>query len=239
MGADVEIFEHEQFGRVRTVTIDGEPWFVGKDIAEALGYADKDWAIRAHVSAGQRQSRVIAAPEGAAVPRQKMTIISEGGVWRLVMRSNKEEAVRFQDWVAEDVVPAIRKTGRYVATHLTKSQALKQLGEEMLRHAETAEELERVRPRAELMELFDDKHGLDVGAVASLFGYRAHQFHEMMRTWGATYYNNNHQLEPSDYWVDRGWLSRRNTRTTVVTPEGLQHLENIIGRQVVGAPQIN
>lgn len=237
MGADVEIFEHEQFGEVRTVTIDGDPWFVGKDIAEALGYRQPSDAVRTGVSAGQRRSLRI--PVNGPVAEKAMSVISEAGVWRLVMRSNKEQAIVFQDWLAEEVIPAIRKTGRYVAMTMTKSQALKQLGEEMLKHAATAEELERVRPRAELMELFDDKHGLDVGAVASLFGYRAHQFHEMMRTWGATYYNGNRQLEPSDYWVDRGWLSRRNTRTTVVTPEGLQHLENIIGRKVVGSPQLD
>lgn len=237
MSAEVEIFEHEQFGAVRTVTIEDEPWFVGKDIAEALGYSNAPDAIRSHVSAGQRRSALI--PVTGAVSAQKMTLISEAGVWRLVMRSNKEEAIKFQDWLAEEVIPSIRKTGRYVLKHTTRSAALRAEARAILALAEAAEELERVKPRAELMNLFEDKHGLDVGAVASLFGYRAHQFHELMRSWGATYYDNGGFIQPSEFWVENEWLGRRKTGTTIVLPEGLQRLEQIIGRQVVGSPQID
>lgn len=237
MAEEVEIFEHEQFGEVRTVTIDGEPWFVGKDVAEALGYSNTREAVRTHVSAGQRQGAEIALP-GDVVPSRNFTIISEAGVWRLVMRSNKDEAVRFQDWLAEEVIPSIRKTGRYqVAAPTSKSEALRLWGEEILKRAEAERKLEEAAPRAELMNLFEDKHGLDVGAVASLFGYRSHQFHEMMRSWGATYYNERGQIDPSPYWVEREWLGRRKTNTTIVLPKGLQRLEHILGRQVVGQPK--
>lgn len=237
MGAEVEIFEHEQFGQVRSVTIEGEPWFVGKDIAEALGYADPAQAVRKNVSAGQRRSSLIDV--NGPVSQKQMSIISEAGVWRLVMRSNKEEAVKFQDWLAEEVIPSIRKTGRYVVKHTTRSAALRAWGREILAHAETAAELETVKPRAELMNLFEDVHGLDVGAVASLFGYKSHQFHELMRSWGATYYDQGGFIQPSEYWLENGWLSRRKTGTSIVTPEGLQRLEMIIGRQVVGKPQLD
>lgn len=233
--SETEIFQHEQFGEVRIVTIEGEPWFVGKDVAEALGYSDTAKAVRNHVSSGQRRSSRIGVT--GAVSEQVMTVLSEAGVWRLVMRSNKPEAVKFQDWLAEDVIPAIRKTGRYAIQNKSRSEALRELGREILAHAETAAELESVKPRAELMQLFEDTHGLDIGAVGSLFGYKAHQFHEMMRSWGATYYDHAGFIQPSEYWLDMEWVARRKTGTTIVLPGGVQAIENILGRQVIGGPR--
>lgn len=91
---------------VRTVLRDGEPWFVATDVAEALGYRDAEVAAR-HLGAHQKGVHLI------GVPGQKLTLINESGMYRLVLRSRKPEAVAFSDWVTGEVLPAIRKTGRY------------------------------------------------------------------------------------------------------------------------------
>lgn len=95
---------------VRTVTIDGEPWFVAYDVTAILGYANGPDAVARHVSRGQMSS--VAIRDGIA-GNPNRTILREAGVYRLVMRSNRPEAIAFQDWLAEDVVPSIRRTGSY------------------------------------------------------------------------------------------------------------------------------
>lgn len=96
---------------VRTVTIDGEPWFVGRDIASALSYSNPSRDVARHTSEAQRRYYRIGTPSG----EQDAVVISEAGVYRLIMRSNLPEAVRFQDWLAEVVIPSIRRTGSYSA----------------------------------------------------------------------------------------------------------------------------
>lgn len=93
---------------VRVVKIDGEPWFVAKDVAELLGYAAPRNAIRAHCKGGTET--VLPSPGG----QQTMTIIPERDVYRLVMRSKLPAAERFEEWVTGTVLPAIRKDGAYV-----------------------------------------------------------------------------------------------------------------------------
>jgi hypothetical protein len=106
------IFKHEQFGKVRTLLVDGEPWAVAKDIATALGYADTAQAIRKNC----KKSKVyeVLSP-GRGV--QKTTIIPESDIHRLIMRSRLPAAEAFQDWVCEEVLPSIRKTGSYASQH--------------------------------------------------------------------------------------------------------------------------
>ena len=95
---------------VRVIIIDGEPWFVAADIAEILGYRDAANAAR-HLPDRQKGTRNVSTLGGG----QRMTIISEGGMYRLVLRSRKPEAEAFTDWVTDEVLPAIRKTGTYAA----------------------------------------------------------------------------------------------------------------------------
>lgn len=106
---NILIFENEEFGKVRTVIIDGEPWFVGKDVAVALGYEKPTDAARKHVDEEDRGVSKIETPSGT----QTMTIINESGMYSLVFGSKLEEAKRFKHWVTSEVLPAIRKKGRY------------------------------------------------------------------------------------------------------------------------------
>lgn len=106
---NLQIFENQEFGQVRTVTIDGEPWFVGKNIALALGYKNPQEAIREHVDEEDKGVSEILTPGG----RQKMPIINESGLYSLIFGSKLESAKRFKRWVTSEVLPALRKTGHY------------------------------------------------------------------------------------------------------------------------------
>lgn len=237
MSLELALFEHEEFGKMRTVEIDGDPWIIAQDICRILDISDTAAALR-RVDEADR----VKSPVRSGDQERQVWAVNESGFYDLVLRSRKAEAREFRRWVTAVVLPQIRKTGQYSSTQelldrrssVVGSDAMEKYAMEVLAHVETLKALEEAAPRAELMNLFEDTHGLDVGAVASLFGYKAHQFHELMRSWGATMYNASMQIDPSPAWVDREWMGRRKTGTAIVLPKGLERLEQIIGRQVVG-----
>lgn len=109
---ELQIFQNPQFGGVRAVEIDGEPWFVGKDVAQALGYKDTVNAIKAHVDEEDKKGGWrITTPGGT----QEMTIINESGLYSLVLSSKLPTAKQFKRWVTSEVIPSIRKHGGYIA----------------------------------------------------------------------------------------------------------------------------
>lgn len=109
---ELQVFTNPEFGQVRTLTLEGEPWFVGKDVAVALGYADTKNALKSHVDREDKRGWQIATPGG----EQTMTIINESGLYALIFGSKLESAKNFKRWVTHEVLPAIRKTGTYSLT---------------------------------------------------------------------------------------------------------------------------
>ena len=116
----VQVFNNEEFGSVRTVMIDGEPWFVGKDVAVALGFAKPLNAIAAHVDEDDSLKQGLTDSIGRM---QDTIFINESGVYSLVFGSKLESAKRFKRWVTSEVLPAVRKTGGY-GNALTHEQSL-------------------------------------------------------------------------------------------------------------------
>lgn len=106
---ELQVFNNPEFGQVRTLTIEEEPWFVGKDVAVALGYGNPRDALRKHIEDEDKGVSQIATPSG----EQPMTIINESGLYALIFGSKLESAKRFKHWVTHEVLPAIRKTGTY------------------------------------------------------------------------------------------------------------------------------
>lgn len=113
---DIQIFNNPEFGEIRTIDQNGEPWFVGKDVAQALGYADPRSAISKKVDGLDRGVAKMATPSG----EQEMTIINESGLYSLCFSSKLEGAVKFKRWVTSEVLPQIRKTGSYMLPKMTK-----------------------------------------------------------------------------------------------------------------------
>lgn len=123
---EVQIFDNPEFGKIRTVVIDNEPWFVGKDVAEALGYGDGNSgskalsnAIKDHVD--DEDKRLLSYEDFKGYQNGDLKnishygayIVNESGVYSLIFGSKLESAKRFKRWVTHDVLPALRKTGRY------------------------------------------------------------------------------------------------------------------------------
>lgn len=107
---ELQIFNSPEFGQVRTVTIDGEPWFTAKDVATALGYSNTRDAIAKHVDDDDKNTVVIR--DGKGNPNQ--TIINESGLYSLVLSSKLPTAKKFKHWITSEVLPAIRKHGVYM-----------------------------------------------------------------------------------------------------------------------------
>lgn len=102
-------FASEEFGSIRSIMIDSDPWFVGKDVAAALGYGDTDQALRKHVDTEDRLTRRF----NGSGQNRLMTVINESGLYALIFGSKLDSAKRFKRWVTSEVLPAIRKTGGY------------------------------------------------------------------------------------------------------------------------------
>ena len=118
MKNNLQIFSNAEFGNIRTVTIDDEPWFVGKDIAEALGYGkgkSLNNAVAAHVDEEDKGVTEMMTPGG----KQNLIIINESGLYSLILSSKLPNAKKFKRWVTGEVLPAIRKSGHYEAPAYT------------------------------------------------------------------------------------------------------------------------
>lgn len=112
--SNVKLFEKEEFGKVRVVMQDEDPWFVASDVAKALGYANPQEATREHCRKVNKITQPSESLPSVKCPPTFINIIPESDVYRLVMRSNLPRAVEFQDWICEEVIPSIRKTGGYL-----------------------------------------------------------------------------------------------------------------------------
>lgn len=106
---ELQIFYSEEFGDIRTVTIDEEVWFVGKDVAEALGYSNSSKAVSVHVGEEDRILKVLEADsQNGNVVKTQTALINESGLYALIFGSKLESAKRFKHWVTSEVLPAIR-----------------------------------------------------------------------------------------------------------------------------------
>lgn len=111
---DLQIFSNEEFGQVRIININGDVWFVGKDVAEALGYSNASKAVFVHVVDEDRILQVIEAhAQNGNVVKTQTALINESGLYALIFGSKLESAKRFKRWVTSEVLPAIRKTGHF------------------------------------------------------------------------------------------------------------------------------
>ena len=117
---DIQIFKSEEFGQIRTVDINGEIYFVGRDVATALGYMDARKAVATHTDEDDRTNHPIRDALGR---KQETTIINESGLYSLVLSSGLPNARKFKRWITTEVIPSIRKNGGYIANQENMSPA--------------------------------------------------------------------------------------------------------------------
>lgn len=109
---NLEVFENEEFGQVRATSINGEPWFVGKDIAQVLGYVNASKAVSTHCKHIRKE--MIAHSQNGKMVKTQTSLINEGDLYRLIISSKLPNAEKFESWVFDEVLPTIRKTGGYI-----------------------------------------------------------------------------------------------------------------------------
>lgn len=114
---NLQTFTNDMFGQIRTTIIEGEPWFVGKDIAVALGYSDPTGAIRKRIDDEDKGVAKMATPSGT----QAMSIINESGLYALIFGSKLPSAKQFKRWVTSEVLPQINRTGGYIPMNGTET----------------------------------------------------------------------------------------------------------------------
>jgi prophage antirepressor-like protein len=132
---ELQIFNSEEFGDIRTAEIDGKPYFVGTDVAKALGYSNPRKAILDHCKGVTKRD----TPTSSGV--QSMSYINEGDLYRLIMKSKLPSAEKFESWVMDEVLPAIRKTGSYQKP-MTVAEQIQLLAQGNQDHEERIEKLE-------------------------------------------------------------------------------------------------
>lgn len=237
----VKIFNSEEFGDVRTVTINGDPWFVGKDVAAALGFTNPRDAISTHVFDEDKGVESIDTLGG----KQKMTVINESGLYALVFGSRLKSAQRFKHWVTSEVLPAIRKTGGYrtPAPQGKELLALAVLEAQKTIEAQNAE-IERMRPK----EIFADaastsQTSILIGDLAKLLRQNGvdtgqKRLFEQLRNEGYLMKTGSSRNMPKQKYVANGFFqiketvisnpdgSVRMTKTTKVTGKGQQYFLN-------------
>ena len=174
--SEIEIFKNPEFGEIRTIAINDEPWFVGKDVAEILGYAKPENAIANHVDEEDKTSTLIQG--SGSNYKSKAIIINESGLYSLVLSSKLPSAKEFKRWITHEVIPAIRQHGAYMTPEVIQKslqdpdfmiQILQNLKQEQERNRALEADNERMRPK----EIFADavsvsKDGILVGALAKL-----------------------------------------------------------------------
>lgn len=168
---ELKIFENTEFGQVRTVTIDNEPWFVGKDVADALGYSDTNKAVAMHV---EEEDKKLNDKSSSSFGQRGATLINESGLYALIFGSRLESAKRFKHWVTSEVLPAIRKHGVYAVDELLNNpdmaiKAFTALKEERERNKLLQADNARMKPK----EIFADavatsKQSILIGELAKL-----------------------------------------------------------------------
>lgn len=249
---DLKVFEKAEFGSVRVVEREGEPWFVAKDVAKALGYASTNMTtVFQAVPEEWKGSNPIATPGG----EQEMLILSEQGLYFFLGRSDKPGALPFQKWLAGDVLLAIRRHGVYATPDMTERmledpdvliRALTALKEERARRVALEARAEADRPKVVFAESIEvAKTSILIGEMAKLIkqatGYPMGQnrFFDWLRSHGYLHKGGSQKNAPTQRCIDAGWMEVKEgtrigssgechiTRTTKITGKGQIYFVNM------------
>lgn len=241
---EIKVFNNAEFGKIRTLNRDGEPWFVGKDVATALGYKDSVNALKSHVSEEDKGGWRIATQYG----EREAVIINESGLYSLILSSKLDSAKRFKRWVTAEVLPSIRKSGGYIAgqdemsdTELLAKALLVAQRQIEQRNAQIAE----MQPKALFADAVAASHtSILIGELAKILKQNGvdigqNRLFETLRQQGylirrnGTDYNSPTQraMELGLFEVKASTVgnpdgSVRVTRTTKVTGKGQQYFIN-------------
>ena len=197
---EIKIFKNEDFGEVRTVEIDNEPWFIGKDVADVLGYQNGSRDVNRHVDEEDRQK--IMAFDGSQ--DRETIIINESGLYSMILSSQLPTAKRFKRWITSEVIPQIRKTGAYHVPQ-TYAEALRALADKAERMEALQKQNQLMQPKAEFFDaVTDSKQAIPIGDVAKILdiGIGRNKLFEFLRQKSILTSDNR----PYQKYIDSGYF---------------------------------
>lgn len=224
---NIQIFTSEEFGQIRTLTINNDPWFVGKDVALALGYVKPRNALAAHVTPDDKKEALIQGTPGGT---QNMTVINESGVYSLIFGSKLESAKRFKHWVTAVVLPTIRKHGAYATPQTIETiikdpdfgiKLLQELKSTQTELAEKSKLIEELQPKASYYDLIlQCKGAMSATMIAKDYGMSACKFNSLLHDLGIQFKQSGRWFLYAKY--DGNGYSTSKT-TSYPTPDGEMH----------------
>ena len=240
---ELQIFNNAEFGQIRTITKDNEPWFVGKDITDKLGYQNGSRDISRHVDDEDQEVMLIPNDNQS----RNMLVVNESGLYSLILSSKLPTAKKFKHWVTSEVLPSIRKSGGYIAGQEQMSDTelmAKALLVAQRQIEERNKQIEEMQPKAIFADaVATSKTSILVGDLAKLIcqnGYQIGQkrLFEWLRENGYLIKSGNSYNMPMQRYVEQGLFevkesnvqnpdgSVRITRTTKVTGKGQVYFVN-------------
>lgn len=217
---ELQIFRNEEFGQVRIITKDNEPWFIGKDVAEVLGYSNPRKAIIDHVDEDDKGVTKCDTLGGS----QNLTTINESGLYSLILSSKLPSAKKFKRWVTSEVLPQIRKTGGYIPIEhgMSDAEIMAKALQISQRTIEEKDQLLKAKDK-ELIEVKEDlsvknkfinqiavsQNSLkveEVAQIASKEGIKIgrNKLWDKLREWGMI--KKNSKYDPKQEYIDRGYF---------------------------------
>ena len=229
-------FENPEFGAVRSILIDSDPWFVAADVCKALELEKTNRAL-SRLDDDEKGAHSVSTPGG----RQRMSIISESGLYSLILGSRKPEARAFKRWITHEVIPSIRKHGAYMTDSLLDAleahpeavpEYLNRLRSENARNRELTRRLRLALPKAEYYDAFvDPADCTNIRTTAKELGVPEKQFTRYLEEKKYLFRDKNRKLFPRavkksaglflvrDFYTERGKLGHY----TLITPAGKRH----------------
>ncbi|MDM8204304.1 phage antirepressor KilAC domain-containing protein [Faecalicoccus acidiformans] len=240
---DLKLFNFENH-EVRTLLMDGEPYFVGKDVAEILGYSNSSKAVMVHVDVEDKESLMLEAhSQNGNLVKTQTTVINESGVYALIFGSKLPSAKKFKHWVTSEVLPQIRKTGNYKMPG-TYAEALRELADQTEKNEALRLENKEMKPKALFADAVNDSDtDILVGDLAKLIKQNGHdigqkRLFQWMRDNGYLMKSGNSRNLPTQKAMQLGLFrikertinnpdgSIRITKTTKVTGKGQIYFVN-------------
>lgn len=221
---ELKLFENPEFGSVRTIEINNEPWFVMKDVCSALSLTTK------HISDRLDEDEVNQIPLTDSIGREQLTyIVNEPGLYALVLRSDKPKAKGFKRWITHEVVPSIRKHGAYMTADTIKKamqspdfiiQLATELKAEQEKNRQLESKIEADKPKTVFADAVSVSHtSILIGDLAKLIrqnGYEIGQkrLFQWMRDNGYLMKSGSSYNMPTQYSMERGWFEIKETTVT-------------------------
>ena len=214
---NLKVFENSDFGQVRTVLIDDEPYFIGKDVAKILGYKNQRDALSKHVDAHDKGVAKCDTLGGV----QDLTIINESGLYSLILSSKMPRAREFKHWVTSEILPSIRRHGLYAVdevlanpdmlinalTALKEERANRERLEEV--NAVQQQQIAELQPKASYYDVvLNCKDALSMSVIAKDYGWSARKMNQFLHEKGVQYKQGNTWLLYQRY-AEKGYTSTR------------------------------